>query len=181
MTTTRPRTGGALLAALAAAWATAALVSASCGGAQAPAHETVAPGRPQTWPVSPDAAHARIETLDREIADRSASLDASMTGPRTTVIEPGTNHEPGTSPVEPPTPTPTPVPMSDVEGTARATCERSPRPVCQDVCNLSDSICDAAAEICQLAGSLPGDAWAAGRCDAGKGSCATSRERCCHC
>lgn len=132
---------------------------ASCGGmskrpAQAPPTDA-----PVTWPTTPEAARARIETLDREIAARNETLDA-----RPAV----TSHDPATSPMI--------EPGGDTE-----TCVRSARPVCQDVCSLSDSICDAADEICKLAADLPGDDWAAGRCTAGKESCDKARLRCCNC
>lgn len=52
---------------------------------------------------------------------------------------------------------------------------------CGDVCTIADSICDNARRICELADELPGDAWAAERCDNGKVSCARAHLRCCGC
>ena len=43
------------------------------------------------------------------------------------------------------------------------------------------TICDNAGRICDLADDLPGDTWAAERCDAGKAACARASERCCGC
>lgn len=146
----------------AVAWATlaspvlAVLVAVGCGGGRAsltPA-KAAPPEATPTWPVDDERARARIEVLDREIAARAATLD-----------------------LPPPTLTPEVDPMAQPIGT----CERSPRPVCQDVCTLADSICTAADEICKLAGQLAGDVWAAQRCAAGRGSCAAAHERCCRC
>ncbi len=132
-----------------------ALALASCGGSRVAPAAGVAP--PQEWPVGDERARARITTLDREIADRAAALG----------LEPPAVVDPGGEPMADPA--------------APSTCERSPRPVCQDVCGLADAICTAATEICKLAGELPGDAWAAQRCAAGTGSCAQARDRCCGC
>ena len=49
---------------------------------------------------------------------------------------------------------------------------------CDDTCRLRDSICHSADRICDLAGQLVDDSWAAERCTAGKASCATATERC---
>lgn len=148
-----------VLALLAAAGA--ALAIASCGGGAAKSRmkpeAPVMPNGPETTTPSgdPEAARARIETLDREIAARESTLGLAR-------FDPGVEPVPMTSP-------------------ATATCTRSPSPRCQDVCTLSDSICAAADEICKLAGALPGDAWASGRCTAGNVSCGRARERCCDC
>jgi hypothetical protein len=141
-----------------------ALVVAGCGGSKpVPASRTMSEAPPpSTWPVSDEGARARITTLDREIAARAMTL-----GLEPSAVTPGDPDGPaGTSMTDPVTP---------------STCERSQRPACQDVCSLSDAICAASDEICQLAGQLAGDAWAAERCAAGRGSCAAARERCCRC
>jgi hypothetical protein len=66
-------------------------------------------------------------------------------------------------------------------GDAAAVCVRSQRATCVDVCKLSDSICANAGSICGLADQLPGDAWAADKCNRGKATCKTASERCCGC
>lgn len=64
---------------------------------------------------------------------------------------------------------------------ALAVCTPSGSQTCTDVCTLSGSICDNATKICDLAQQLPGDGWAAERCDAGKATCAKAATRCCEC
>ncbi len=157
-------------------------VAASCGGGgmARSTHVDGRPPQPEPWTGSPDAARARIETLDREIAARVATLDVGAIEPgRTPVIEP--RPQPMTDPPTAGGDAGSSGAGSSGAGSSRATCERSPRPLCQDVCSLSDSICDAADEICRLADQLAGDAWAAGRCSAGKDACSTARTRCCGC
>ena len=155
--------GARLVAGLAVALATGPMMIVGCGGSPYGARPARSV-RPQTIPepppsidpgISPDAVRARIETLDREIAARAMTLGFEPTMP---------DADGGPEPMAVP-----------------PTCTRSPRPVCQDVCSLSDSICDAADEICRLADALVGDAWAAGRCTAGHASCAQARARCCGC
>lgn len=144
--------------------AIAALLLVSCGGgapkpvhtSTRPAPEPEPPGVVEPWTAGPEVLRARIETLDREIASREDALGLAP-------LVPG---------AEPPAPMTEP---------GAGTCTRSARPACQDVCSLSDSICSAADEICRIADQLAGDAWAAGRCTAGKTSCARARERCCSC
>ena len=155
------------LAGLAAAALIAALVAA-CGGSGPMARTSANRTDPTTyelWNASPEVKRARIETLEQEIAAGNDDLERSpapaVDPDRSPMVEPGT------------------APSSDPGGASA--CVRSARPVCQDVCSLSDSICDASDEICRLAESLPGDEWAAGKCTAGRESCARARQRCCGC
>jgi hypothetical protein len=164
---------GALAAGLALA-----IALVSCGGGAAtratrePSTRPMPEPMPEQWVGSPDTVRARIETLDREIADRAHAM--GLEPPGSDVFDPGTSPSPSTS-------TSTSTSTSRMTVPAGPTCDRSTRPLCEDVCSLADSICDAAGEICKLAGSLPGDAWAAGRCSAGASSCERARERCCGC
>jgi hypothetical protein len=66
---------------------------------------------------------------------------------------------------------------------AAAVCEPPPSPPdgCVDVCGLADAICDNAERICDLAGELKGDDWAAGKCSDAKASCREATQRCCSC
>lgn len=166
------------------ALALALALAVSCGGSGKVMYEgqptKLTRPQPEPLPATDEARHARIETLDREIADRAATLGFEPL--------PGTNPRPGTNPWSGtgtnPRPSTNPDPgtstMAEPPGVADS-CPRSSRPVCQDVCTLSDSICDAADEICRIAASMPGDDWAAGRCSAGATSCAQARTRCCDC
>ena len=52
---------------------------------------------------------------------------------------------------------------------------------CGDICVLGTSVCSNALRICDLAGELPGDDWAAKRCNAASASCSIARSRCCSC
>ena len=72
-----------------------------------------------------------------------------------------------------------PRPMADIRRVC--TPATAPSQTCGDVCRLADRICDNAESICELAGKLPGDAWAAGKCDTGKAACEKARTRCCGC
>lgn len=62
-----------------------------------------------------------------------------------------------------------------------ATCQPAPSDTCRDTCTLSDSICVDAKKICDLAGALPGDTWAAGKCASAKQTCDDAHARCCAC
>ena len=61
------------------------------------------------------------------------------------------------------------------------TCHPAPSQSCHDVCNLADSICDDAAQICKLAKQLATDPWAAGKCSEAQKSCTDAHGHCCGC
>jgi hypothetical protein len=53
---------------------------------------------------------------------------------------------------------------------------------CDDVCNLSDAICDNAETICKIAGELGADdTFAQDKCTSAKASCREAQQRCCDC
>ena len=62
-----------------------------------------------------------------------------------------------------------------------ATCVRNPSATCSDTCQLSDSICDNAKKICDIANQLPGDDWAAKKCSEGNETCSAAKTQCCEC
>jgi len=62
-----------------------------------------------------------------------------------------------------------------------ATCVRSPSAVCSQTCQLSDSICDNAKKICDIAKQLPADDWAAKKCSEGNETCSAAKAQCCEC
>jgi hypothetical protein len=64
-----------------------------------------------------------------------------------------------------------------------ATCEipKGQSDTCKQSCTLSDSICANAKKICDLAGQMAGDAWAAQKCSDGNATCATAKKQCCEC
>lgn len=139
---------------LVAALATAAAISGlvACGGV--PMHKP----HGQSPAPAPGSPHDAIIALDEQIA-----ADVAAQG--------------GTEPTPEAIEAASAMSISDAAGV----CVRPLGDVCGDSCRLSDSICSAAGEICKLAAQLPGDAWAEGRCDAGKASCADAARRCCAC
>lgn len=146
----------ALVAAAAGAWI------AACGGAapqktmMSPAGATDAGGA--TGVEGRVTPHDQIQQLDDAIAADLATLGvpAPMPGDGGDAV----------------------LPMGHVVDACEAP---PPAGTCGDVCTLADSICDNAGRICDLADDLPGDTWAAERCDAGKAACARASERCCGC
>src|SRR5688572_16570651 len=60
----------------------------------------------------------------------------------------------------------------------------SPQPYsdeCKDICSLADAICSNRDRICDIAGEMPEDTWAKGKCDSAKASCNEARDRCTNC
>jgi hypothetical protein len=83
-----------------------------------------------------------------------------------------------------PAPTPMPAPaeaMAAVPLSTDATCQPAETDRCTQSCKVSDSICNNAQRICDLAKDLAGDGWAAGKCATAKETCATAHESCCTC
>jgi hypothetical protein len=55
-------------------------------------------------------------------------------------------------------------------------------PRCNDVCSISDNICDNAEAICNIADELgKGDEYAQDKCASAKASCREAKQRCCSC
>lgn len=52
---------------------------------------------------------------------------------------------------------------------------------CIDACNLADYICQAAEDICRIAGELGNDDWANEKCESARASCAEARKNCQEC
>jgi len=156
-------------AALAAAGCVALLAVAllamglACGGSR-PKAAASAP--------SPAAAEmreeprAQIEALDREIASDMAK--ANVAPP---VIAPCSGPSCAAA-MSTPFATPT---------TIDSVCRTAQSQRCTDVCTLSTSICNNQQKICDLAKQLPGDDWAANKCESARASCKASNESCCTC
>ncbi len=139
-----------------AAAALAAALAACAGGRSSKSAPATTQDPPTLLGGRPDDLRARIAELDAAIGrDLTAAAldqpDAAMAASMAAT------------------------PMAEV----RTTCERVPSDRCADVCKLSDSICDNAGSICELAAQLPGDAWADERCGAAKASCKRATDRCC--
>ncbi|HEY0251207.1 MAG TPA: hypothetical protein VGC41_06750 [Kofleriaceae bacterium] len=60
-------------------------------------------------------------------------------------------------------------------------CKRDPSATCVQTCQLSDSICDNAKKICDLAQTLREDDWAAKKCGDANATCGTAAKTCCEC
>ncbi len=60
-------------------------------------------------------------------------------------------------------------------------CRPAQNDTCKTSCTLSDSICDNANRICELAKSLPGADWAMNKCAKANTTCEASRTKCCGC
>lgn len=72
-------------------------------------------------------------------------------------------------------------PMSVAPSSEDPTCKPAPTERCKTSCDLSDSICENAQKICDIAEQLQGDTWAAGMCAKANKTCEGSRAKCCGC
>ena len=52
---------------------------------------------------------------------------------------------------------------------------------CKSVCDIKGTICKNSERICELAGEMPGDDWAAGKCTDAKQACSDATKRCDDC
>jgi hypothetical protein len=137
---------------------------AACATKQAPM--TVTPAQPtqaQTaeTPMMPQDSHADIDRLSKAIDADREKLALPM------------------PPVPSCAPQCTATPMA--AAVTSKDCHPGQSDTCQQTCTLSDAICDNAQHICTLAAQLPGDSWAAEKCDAGKSTCDAAHAKCCAC
>lgn len=58
---------------------------------------------------------------------------------------------------------------------------KPPPPACNDVCGLSEAICENAESICGIASQLAPDDWAEQKCNSAKASCREAKQTCCSC
>lgn len=72
-------------------------------------------------------------------------------------------------------------PAHPMSGVSTMECARSLASTCTQSCALSDTICDNAKKICDLARELPGDRWAEQKCADGSATCDQARATCCAC
>ena len=138
-------------------------VALACGGSQ-----TKTAAAPATAPGREGAGdpHAEIEALDHQITDELAR--AQLPAPPATCSGPACAQA-----MSQPFAVPS---IGDAQCRPPASGTR-----CDDVCTLSTGICTNQRRICELAGQLPGDDWAAGKCESARASCKVARERCCSC
>ena len=150
---------GALLV---AAWCALAITACAmrAPGSKAP----VAPQPPSPPPVAtgiPPDPHGQITQLAAQIDAQRGQLGL---------------------PLEAPTCLPSSCQVTRMDAAPSAvTCQSGTSATCRDTCTLSDSICLDAKKICDLAGTMPGDTWAAGKCATAKQTCDDAHARCCAC
>jgi hypothetical protein len=61
-------------------------------------------------------------------------------------------------------------------------CPAKPPPAaCDDMCGLSEAICENSESICAIAAELAPDDWAEQKCNSAKASCREAKQRCCSC
>ena len=136
------------------------LFAIACAASPRPASAPAQMGRSD---VAPNDPHQRIAYLSDQIAAQRAKE--------------------GLPPVQPPVMTCTEctaAPMAETQLPSQ-TCTPAGGDRCHDTCNLADTICTNAAEICKIASELPGDKWADEKCETAKTSCTDAQSQCCHC
>jgi hypothetical protein len=140
-------------------------VALACGGARpkapsAPSAQSTEDPRAQGGP------RAEIEALDREIANDIAK--AHIAPPQAAPCSGAACAAAMSAPFVTPTTT-------DLQ------CRPAAAQRCTDLCTISTSICNNQQKICDLAKQLPGDDWAANKCESARASCKASNESCCTC
>jgi hypothetical protein len=130
---------------------------ACAAGRMSAAPATTSGSQPPVAPVMAGDPHAQIEALERDITARGGKFEPVATMATAAI------------------------PMTAAPTSADATCHPAATPSCGDVCKLSDSICDDAKKICDIAVTLANDTWAAGKCESGKQSCSDAHANCCSC
>ena len=142
-----------------------AAIAVACGGsAKKSAAPSVMPA-PAQHDVGAGDPRAQITAIAEQMNDELSQLSLPP------VAEP---RAVGSGMVEAASATP-PRPSAD------PTCKPAASDTCKSSCKLSDSICDSAKKICDIAAGMSNDAWATGKCNSGNDSCTSSREKCCAC
>lgn len=159
MTSLRALVGGVAIAAVIA-----------CGGSQkvrSPATTAPEAGAAGAMPQGMDP-RAEIERLDAEIDAALSGMQLPPPVPACVAAAACGQAQPATTQVQPFATDPA--------------CTPGTSDTCKDACTLSDSICENAGRICELAGQLGGaDAYANEKCAKGNTSCEQARGRCCGC
>ena len=129
----------------------------ACAASNKAAVAPAAPTSADAGPVMPGNPHAEISALEKHIVDQGGTFVAQDVMASAAV------------------------PMTVAPKSSDATCHPAQTDRCSDSCKLSDSICDDAKKICDIATTLAGDTWAAGKCESGKTSCTDAHAHCCSC
>jgi hypothetical protein len=157
------RAASAAVALLAASCLALLAVAPACGGSR-PKAAASAPS-PAAAEVR-EEPRAQIEALDREIASDMAK--AQVAQPAIALCSGPACAAAMSEPFAAPT-------------TIDSLCHTSQSQRCKDVCTVSTSICNNQQKICDLARQLPGDDWAANKCESARASCKAARDSCCTC
>ena len=144
-----------------------AAVAIACGAAQPKTSASPPAAAPEVRGQDPHAqAHEEIDALDRQIADELAK--AQVPPPRASACTGAACAEAMSQPFTTPLPT-------------DPACHPANTDRCTSACTLSTSICGNQQKICDLAKQLPGDDWAANKCESAKASCKAAHDSCCTC
>jgi len=163
------RAGGTVRPALALLLTIGCAVAIACGASQprtAAPPAAAAPAPAESGPWNFTGPRAEIDALDRQVEVGLARAQL-------------------------------PIPEDDCRGPACAQAmsqpfavpsigdAKCPAPVpttrCADVCSYSTGICNNQRRICELAGQLAGDEWAARKCARARVACEQARAACCVC
>ena len=146
------------------AWAAVVI---ACGAAQPKTSASAPAAAPELRGQDPHSqAHAEIDALDRQIADELAKAQvppqrvAACTGAACAEVM----SQPFTTPLS-----------------TDPACHPANTDRCTSACTLSTSICSNQQKICDLAKQLPGDDWAANKCESARASCKAAHDSCCSC
>jgi hypothetical protein len=154
----------ARVALLVAAIGAACVAAIACSGARPKSPSgTAAPGAESAAEGGP---RGEIDRLDREIAGDMQR--AHVPQPATATCSGAGCAAAMSAPFVTPTTT-------DLQ------CHPASTERCTEMCTLSTSICRNQERICDLAGHLPGDDWAANKCETARASCKAAHDSCCSC
>lgn len=158
--------GGAVSAGRAAPrWTAWAIAAAGLAGCAAPARSNLVTAAAPSETAGGDP-HAQIEALDRQISEQLARGELTPPAPAACV---------GAACAEAVS---APFSTAPIGG---PTCRPAGSERCTSACTLATSICDNQHKICELARALPGDDWAANKCERARTSCRAAHDACCGC
>lgn len=135
---------------------------------QVPPPSTNSGGAPPQ--MAPRPSDPRADDIDRLFAQIDQSRRDAKLPEQHGEVQSGNAHAmsttAGSAPVAPP-----------------ATCDqpKGQSDTCKQSCTLKDSICENAKKICDIAGEMDGDRWAAQKCADGNATCDAARKQCCEC
>ena len=135
------------------------VIAIACAAKSAPSTMETEPRQTRQGEQDP---RTEIEKLSQQLEDERVRMHLGELSPQ--AIQP--------APVDP---------FSRAPSSKDASCHPAQSETCSTSCTLSDSICDNAKRICELAQSMAGDAWAAGKCKRANATCTVAHDKCCGC